>query len=217
MKRKHVARGSGLAAPVNNTRLWNAAAMREPYMDHLNIKDNKIFKIVQSKSLGNVVASLNSSAATYSKNWTSGDLAQFSSFSSVFDQYKIVKVEIWLTPQGPAVAPGYVNSTGARAYSVTDYDDSNNLSTSSQAMQYENVMIGGLGDGHYRSLRPHIAVSSYGGSFTQFTNMSSTWIDVASGSTQHYGIKFIIDPTNANNDVVFNAFTRVTIEFRNVF
>jgi len=210
-------RPTGLDGPASNTRLWNAVAQHEPYMENLSVKDNKIFRFVQSKSLGNVMASLNSSAATFTKNWTTGDIVQFSSFASVFDQYRISKCEVWLVPAGPALAAGYANTTGARCYSVTDYDDSNNLSTSAQALQYENCMVSGLTDGHYRSVQPHIAVATYGGAFTQFKNEKAGWIDVASTSAQHYGVKCIVDPTNSNNDVVYNAFTRVTIEFRNLF
>lgn len=208
---------SGLNSPGNNTATWNAVSQHEPYMQRLSIKDNTVHRIVQSKSLGNQIGSLSSSSAVYSKNFTTGDIQQYSSFASVFDQYKFVKCEIWLTPFGPGTTTTYANTTGARFYTVTDYDDSNNLTSSGQAMQYENVTMTNLNEGVYRSVEPHIAVAAYGGAFTQFKNEKSGWIDVASSSVQHYGVKCILDPTVANNDVIYYAMARITVHFRNVF
>jgi len=207
---------SGLNAPVADTLLWNISSQSAPFMRNLTVKDNKPYKIIQTRPLGNQMGSLSSSSAVYSKNVTTGDVNQYSSFAAIFDQYRFVQIELWAEPFGPGASSTYINSTGARVYSVTDFDDSNNLTSGTQATQYQNVTVSNLNEGIYRSCRPHIAVAAYGGAFTQFKNEVSDWIDVASTGVQHYGFKFLTDPTAANNDVVFNFFVRVHIEFRNL-
>lgn len=200
------------------TQLWNINAEQVPFMKDLVAKDNRVYRVVQSSVIGNILNSVTGSPAGAFKNWTSADISQFSNFAAVFDQYKIVAVEIWISPYGSGSVSGY--NPGAaypRWYSVTDYDDSNNLTTAAAALQYQNVMVSTLQEGHYRRVRPHIAVAAYGGAFTQFKNEPSGWIDCASTSVQHYGVKILVDATGSNNDVRFEAFQRLHLAFRNVF
>jgi hypothetical protein len=184
-------------------------------MINLSFRDNIVYKTVQSGSLGIIATSSTSVVANFTKNWSSADINQFSQFAAVFDQYRFTMIEIWLTPSGPACAPSYLNTTGGRMYSVTDYDDSNNLSSSNNALQYQNVLVTSFTDGHYRRFTPHIAVAAYGGAFNQFKNEVADWIDCASTNLQHYGVKFLVDTTAGTADVKFDAFYRITVEFRN--
>jgi len=188
-------------------------------MKDLTIRDNKPYRIVQTISLGNVLNSVTGSPAGYAKKWTSADINQFSNFAAVFDQYKIEFVEFWINPYGSGSVSGYnPGASNPRLYSVTDYDDANNFSTANQAMQYQNCIVSSLQQGHYRALKPHMALGAYSGSvFTGFSNKPSDWIDCASTTVEHYGVKVIVDATGSNNDVRFDAFTRVHIAFRNVF
>jgi len=188
-------------------------------MKNLVSRDNYVYRVVQTSSLGNVLNSVTGSPAGYAKKWTSADINQFSNFAAVFDQYMIEAVEIWINPYGGATVAGYnPGGTPVRWFSVTDYDDANNLSTTAQAMQYQNCMSSSCQQGHYRRLKPHMAVATYGGGvFTQFKNVSASWIDCASTTAEHYGIKIIVDPTGSNNDVRFEALQRLHVAFRNVF
>jgi hypothetical protein len=199
----------------NGTDSWNAVAMATPHMTNLSFKDNTVFKTVQSSSQGIIATSSTSVLAQFQKNWTTSDINQFSSFAAVFDQYRFTMIEIWLTPSGPGLAASYLNTTGGRMYSVTDYDDSNSLATSAAALQYQNVLVTSFTDGHYRRFTPHIAVAAYGGAFTQFKNEVADWIDCASTGVQHYGVKFCLDTTAGTADVKVDAFSRITVEFRN--
>jgi hypothetical protein len=201
-----------------DTRVWNVNAEQTPFMRNLNVKDNKVYEFIQSASLGIVLSSSNTVFQGYSKAWTTSDIPQFSNFATIFDQYRFIKVEVWLNPIGPATAPGYSPPNGSRFISVTDYDDANTVGSSGSLLQYENSSAGSLQMGHYRSFRPHMAVAAYGNSvFTSFKNTVSDWIDCGSTTVQHYGIKCGVDATNSSNDFKIEAFTRVTIQFRNVF
>jgi len=190
-------------------------AEREPGMRNLITKDNKVYRFMQSSIQGGVLTSNTSVPVFYSKSWTSADIVQFSSFASIFDQYRIDKVEVWCTPFGAAVYPNYGANT--RFYSVVDYDDANSPSTVAALQEYTNCVTTRCTEGHYIKFRPHIAVALYGGSFTQFGNKVSDWIDCGSTSVSHYGVKLGIEPTTSANDLRIDMFTRITVSFRNIF
>lgn len=170
---------------------------------------------MQTSNQGTVLTTNTSVSQFSSKFWSSGDIIQFGSYSSVFDQYKIDFIEVWLTPFGPAVAAGY--NKNIHIYSAVDYDDANAPTGLTAISQYENAVITRPSEGHYVKFRPHIAEAAYGGAFTQFLNKPSSWIDVASTSVQHYGFKFGCESTLANADLQLDMETRITVSFRNVF
>jgi len=142
-------------------------------------------------------------------------VSQFSSWAAVFDQYLIREVEVWITTAFSPAATA-VNYGNENLYLVVDYDDANALTTVAGALAYENVIAAPVTNGHYRKWRPHIAVAAYSGTFTSFKNEVSDWIDVASPNVQHYGLKVVADVTSTNALQV-KMFTRVWIQFRNVF
>jgi len=194
---------------------WNVNAMKVPGMINTIARDNRPYTVMQNSNQGRVLQSQTALFQVGSKAWTTADITQFSSFSSIFDQYKIDFIEVWLTPYGPGVVAGYNSNT--KIYSVVDYDDANAPTSIAALTQYENCVITRANEGHYVKFRPHIAVAGFGGAFTQFKNEKSDWIDVASTSMQHYGFKFGCDPTTATNDVQLDMETRITVSFRNVF
>jgi hypothetical protein len=202
----------------STTKVWNINAEETPYMMRLNAKDGRAYTVTQSVNLGQVLSTNVSTVSAFSKSFQISDLAQASSFLSVFDQYRFVKVEAWFSPSGPASIPGYKNGSG-RFYSVTDYDDNSNLASENAALQYENVTSTSFSMGHYRCISPpHMAVAAYSGSvFTSFKNVKADWIDSASTTVQHYGFKILASTTNAANDFQVDAFLRYTVQFRNVF
>jgi len=194
---------------------WNINAGKCPGFINTLSRDNRRYTVMQTSNQGIVLSSNTSVAQLTSKSWTSADIIQFSSYASVFDQYRIDFVEVWLTPYGTATAPGY--NGNVHLYSVVDYDDANAPASLVALTQYENCVTTRCTDGHYVKFRPHIAVAGYGGAFTQFINKPSDWIDVASGSLQHFGLKLGAETTVSNADLKVDMETRLTISFRNVF
>jgi hypothetical protein len=194
---------------------WNTQAMNAPGFLNTIARDHRPYTVVQTSTQGRVLQSQTALFQVGSKFWSTADILQYSSFSAVFDQYKIDFVEVWLTPYGPGSIGSYPLNT--KIYSVVDYDDANAPTSLSALQAYENCVTTRASDGHYIKFKPHIAVAAYGGAFTQFKNEAADWIDVASGSVQHYGVKFGCDPSVATNDVQIDMTTRLTISFRNVF
>jgi hypothetical protein len=119
-------------------------------------------------------------AAAY---FTLANCANYGAFTNLFDQYMIEEIEVWIEPNN------VVNdsSQGAVA-SAIDLDDVTVPSTFANVAQKQGALISGL-SGHYHRFIPHIAIASYAGAFTSYTNCEPMWIDGASPNVQHYGLK----------------------------
>jgi len=185
-------------------------------MRNLIKTDNKPYRVIQSSIQSTVLTSNSAIPATYGKAYTSADILQFSSFASIFDQYRIDSVECWFTPYGPGLSASYAGNV--RLYTVVDYDDANTGSLTPASMQeYTNCVTTRCTEGHYIKFRPHQAKALYGGAFTQFGNEPAGWVDCGSTAAQFYGVKAVLEPTVSASDVKVDLFSRLTVSFRNVF
>ncbi len=162
------------------------------------------------------VTSTSAAEGNYAFQFTLNDISEVSSFTSVFDQYRISRIDVLLKPctqvsTNATTAPPY-----AFCYVVTDYDDAGTLATASLALNYQNVSILGPGQGHRRVLIPHcnIALASSG---TQ-TSLSkpAPWLDCADPNVIHYALKISITQSTSTLVSTWRLFTRYFIEFRMV-
>jgi hypothetical protein len=197
--------------------IWNTQNEAIPRWGRSNRFDNKIYSIVQSRSMGTALSSLTAIPAFAGLYFTaSAHLAEYSSLAAVFDQYRIREIEVWLQPS--SANPATYLGTGTTDFvSVIDYDDANTPSSMDQLNQYTNVMLTNTLNGHYRKFRPHTATAAYAGTFSGFQNTVSPWIDVGSGTVQHYGIKLGVGPTAVNSGIAITYYVRIWAEFRNVY
>lgn len=130
-----------------------------------------------------------------------------SSLLAVFDQYRIDQLEVWTETS--------VTYSGVNFPEVTtavDLDDNSTSFTKGALMDHQGSVSSSAVAGHYHKWRPHIAVASYSGAFTSYTNIPSTWIDSASPAVQHYGLK--IATTSTGTAVPITAIVRAVISFR---
>jgi len=142
---------------------------------------------------------------------TLANLDQAASWVAVFDQYRILECEVWLTP---AISASVSSSHGGQLYSVLDFDDANALTTLGQALDYETCVTTPQTNGHYRKFRPHAAQALYAPSaFAQFGNVISPWINSAYTGCAHYGVKYAASITSAVPSI-FDLTVRLKIEFR---
>jgi len=147
--------------------------------------------------------------STFQVEPTIGSLDQVSAYLALFDQYRITALEVWVIPRITSVTSNTANP--GQMASVIDYDDSTSLASFAAAMDYENVLTGSGVDGHYRKWVPHIAVIT-GASGVE--NAKMRWIDAASTSVIHYGMKMVWTSTDAA--YVSDIFVRYWMEWRNV-
>jgi len=173
--------------------------------------DNKPYTVMQTYTIQASPLSSNAVATFAAFNYQVSSLDQITSLQALFDQYRIVFVEVWLTPRVPMPLG---NASPMQLMTVIDYDDSTALTTLGQALDYENVQIASGFDGQYRKFRPHVAISAYSGAFGAFANEESPWIDAVSSTVQHYGLKTAWGAT----DVVYayDQTIRLTTEWKNL-
>jgi hypothetical protein len=176
------------------------------------VPDNQVYKLTQNYSVSAALTASASLPTFAAFSFNVNNLDQITSLSNVFDQYKIDEVETWLVPRlTDQVSASFNNGI---LCSVIDYDDANSLSTVAQAQDYTNcIMSSGL-SGHYRAFKPHAAVAAYSGAFTSYGNVVSPWIDFASPSVQHFGIKYALSQTGGTQ--AFDLLVRLHISCRNV-
>lgn len=132
------------------------------------------------------------------------DLPDYNEFTSLFDRYKVLGVQMKVIPMSnvaTANTPGaaYQGINGV-LHTVTDYDDATTpgiTETSVKLLQeYESYRVTSLARTRpiKKYIRPRIAANVYGNSgFGSYANLKNTWIDAASISVQHYGIKGIFE------------------------
>lgn len=120
----------------------------------------------------------------YSYSIKLGGFADYLEYVGLFDQYRINRVEVWLTP---AAAAG--STVFNQLMSCVDYDDSNVPTSTAQVEGKQGALTTMGGAGHYHAWVPHVANALYSGAFSSYGNMVSPWIDAASINVEHYGFK----------------------------
>lgn len=191
--------------------LWNINSQSWPRINDLRPQDNRIHTFVQTLDMGTLFTTSTTITTSGGSVFSaSANLAQFSSYSALFDQYRIDKLEVW-------IACPTLNSVGAgNWFTAIDYDSGATTLTAAQIQQYGNCLTSPIIQGHYHAWKPHMAVGAYSGSvFTAFKNEPSDWIDSASPTLQHFGVVAVAEATPSGAENI-NMSVRVTVSFRNV-
>jgi len=174
---------------------------------------DRVYSILQSVDLGY----LNSGTTNQYNSiyFTLNVLPNYTTFSSLFDQYRIVRVRVMFIPTANAIP---VVTSSLSTYPVflyaVDFDDSNFWTTEAQALSYENIKIIPMFEKSEVIFRPHAIVSSLSGGSV---NVESPWIDTASTAVSHFGVKTCI--TSGAAAALYPAmrmFAQVEVELRNV-
>ena len=127
--------------------------------------------------------------------------------TAVFDQYRFDQIEVWINTN----SPNLVNSF-PMLVSAVDLDDGNPPTSVAQVQDKQGAIEASGAGGRYHRWRPHVAVAAFSGAFTSYSNMEATWIDSASPSVQHYGLKVGI--IGAGFTVAYDMVVRAVITFR---
>jgi hypothetical protein len=145
-------------------------------------------------------------------------LDQSSSFEAVFDQYRIDEIEVTFRPMFNS---NFLAAPSAQIipmlYVAVDYDDATAPTTLAYLREYSNCTMSQY-ETVVRRWVPHVAVAAYNGAFGGYRNETAPWIDCASDTVQHYGIKFGCD-AGVNAQTLLQVWTitaRLRVSFRNV-
>ncbi len=183
--------------------------MGYPNVARLLASDNFVHNVWQTAELGNVLTSSAGAETDLARAFTINDIQGISSWLSVFDQYKIKEIELWITPSSSSqtVVDNF------RLLTVIDYDDSV-TPTFNGLLQYSNVTDSGRNEGVYRRWSPHVQVGqASAGSTVNSRNQVADWTDSATTSTTHYGVKISMTATTTTVVIAFRV--RFHIQFRN--
>jgi len=143
-----------------------------------------------------------SSETSWAFSFCLNDLDQQSTFASLYDQYRIDKVQVRLRPAIKVVQHVDTNTTAANPYvpgvciSAVDLDDAS-VGAMSVLRQYHTAKQHSVTNGGMivRTFRPRvaeavwrtIATTAYG------PGKAGKWIDVSYTDVPHYGFKFAAD------------------------
>jgi len=185
--------------------------MSYPNVGRLLRSDNVIHDVWQTAENGNILTSSAGAETDVGRLYNINMIQGISSWLSVFDQYKIKEIEVWITPSSST----QVVSDNFRWLTAIDYDDSS-TPTFNGLLQYSNVTDSGRNEAVYRRFTPHIAVNmNVAGSSIAAKNQKSDWIDSSQPTANHYAIKVSMSSTSTT--VVLAERVRFHIQFRNNF
>lgn len=117
-----------------------------------------------------------------------------SAYTALFDQYRIVAIVITLTPTINMNAIVATSVYMPRLYTCIDYDDATAPGSVNAIQQYDSCIVSPPFSAITRIIKPCMALAAYSGTFSSYANVSDQWIDMASPSVQHYGMKYAVEP-----------------------
>ncbi len=131
------------------------------------------------------------------------DLPQSGTFSAMFDRYRFERVKVHFKARNNAVfiantaSPNGAVPTG---YVVVDRDDSTALTSTSDALQYDNAESFSGTEDFTVEIVPSITPAVFAsGAFSGYgtTPSNSMWLDIANTSIPQYGVKGHVAPLTA--------------------
>jgi hypothetical protein len=139
-------------------------------------------------------------------------LPSYTEFTTLFDQYRIARMEYTFLPYFTIGTPSAYAPFIATA---VDYDDGTAPASFAAIQQYENSRVISAYNKFSVSYQPHIAIAAYSGAFTSYANNRAGWIDSASTAVEHYGVKWVIGQCSGSAQS-FRVVGRVIIQTKNV-
>jgi len=130
------------------------------------------------------------------------DLDQVTTFTALFDQYRIDRVIVQIKSRNPTAnfnTSSVANATPPSTYWVIDRDDSTTPTTLAAMRQYDNCQEAQYNDHVEIDLQPSVTPAIYAaGAFSGYAVCrTGVWLDVANVSIPHYGVKFGITELSA--------------------
>jgi len=141
-----------------------------------------------------------------------------SSVAAFWQQYQIQAIEMQFRPMYRANP--VIDDTVCvipLIFVAVDPNDISSWTTLSQAESHDNVAIKDDDRGFTLRLRPSVAAALYAGAFTAFGHFpQQPWIDTASNSVRHYGVKWAITGSGfaASHYQSWRVISRYTVAFR---
>jgi hypothetical protein len=132
-------------------------------------------------------------------------------YLTLFDSYRIREVELVVRP---AYTTGFSTFNPPTVYTVIDYDDNSTL-TATQLREYSNLELSCY-ETVVRHFVPAVNIPTYvsGGASTGDMTVFAPWIDAATTTVEHCGVKIGIDGGTLTNSQQLDINHRFLVEFR---
>lgn len=166
--------------------------------------------------------------ASFGMYFTLNDIPQVSTYTALYDQYKIRGITVILQSNGITADGVYSTSTQSNQASdktlwyTIDEDDAAAISRGAM-QEYQTakcVLINPFTQTPIKiRFTPHIATTAYrSGGFSGYQNEKSSWIDCTYPDVQHFGLKVCFSsPLSASEaSTRWSVFVNYVIDFKNV-
>jgi len=170
---------------------------RVPWLKTL--KDKSVISVVGTLAPQSLLTTSTTVPTYFGLSFLVNSLDNFTSLAAVYDQYYITLIECQVVPDVSEVT---ISTSAVGSYvTAVDLDDAAVPTSYSNAASYASSISSNQTVGHYHRWAPQFAVATYSGAFTSY-GVSKGWIDCASPSVQHYGLKGCATLGNATQNLV---------------
>lgn len=145
---------------------------------------------------------------------------QSSTFSALFDQWRIIEMEVIVHPANRVGSTlQYTQTLPPAVYMLEDNDDGNSPATLAQCREYQTCQVLDPFRAHSVKYHPRIAAALYNGVSTGYgLAPRGTWVDCNNSSVPYYGVKIGVSGGNVGQTELWSAWVhvRLTLELRHV-
>jgi hypothetical protein len=160
------------------------------------------------------ITSTSAALGAYSFTFKLSDTADYTSFTNVFDQYKIMKVEFIVEPVSQPQLPGSTASWSYAAICI-DRDDATSPASMTEILSYNNAITIFPGQARKFSFVPCILTGvESGGSTALSAPKTQQWLDCAAPNITHYGVKAVVLQSTSTHVNTWYCFARYHLAFR---
>lgn len=148
----------------------------------------------------------------FARGFSLSQLPGVAEFTTLFDQYRILKIKARWMPRANS-AELYANNTIGSLFTVVDYDDVGTPTAINDLMQYQNLKTTRHVGEHVRVFKPQFNVN------TGLTGNrpSRGWLDMNDTTIVHHGIKGHLQGNgNAAVTVIYDCILTFWVAFKNV-
>ncbi len=178
----------------------------------LELINTKIYSTVNK----GIITSSSAAEGLYAFSFSLDNCADYTSYTSVWDQYRIQEVDITLIPvtlqSAPSAGPAY-----ALCYVAPDYDDATSPANTTAMLSYSNLAVLGPSEKYSCKISPCVDIAtttSGAATITGSMSAKSPWLDCSSPAVTHYGLKAAITQSTSTNLSQWVVIARYIIDFR---
>lgn len=144
------------------------------------------------------------------------ELPQWATFASLYDQYRITRIEVQFRPVATTNAIQTTTVNVPMIATAIDYTASANPTTFTFVEEYETCMVTAGTTNFVRAFTPRALTMVYRSAInTGYGTLNpGTWLDTAYGDIPHYGLIYAMSTTNGNFS--YEYLVRYDMAFRNV-